>query len=236
MSSIKQLADEYETIAQEAQAERVTDLLVRAGLDRVQLDEVIAPESFGSLIAELRRVEANGHNPDRMVPSAVAARSLDKETDLAAAPRGRVSRLAEARSGGTHRRPRRRLIAGLIPDAIGPMSADMAQTLTELKELIEQRASALADTAASAHEPWVRALGPVPTDPRLRGAWKNALRTVAAFRDRHQIDGADPVGPTTDSHLQRLDRQRALTAIQLVHRHAASAPNGSVPSREGLGR
>jgi len=236
-SSIKQLADEYETIAQEAQAERVTNLLVRAGLDRAQLDEVIASETFGSLIAELRRVEANGHNPDRMVPSAVAAGGLDKEPDLAAALRGRVSRLAEARSGGTHRRPRRRLIAGLIPEAIGPMPVDMAQTLTELKELIDQRASALADTAASAHEPWVRALGPVPTDPRLRAAWKHALTIVAAYRDRHQIDGADPLGPATDSQLQRLDRQRALTAIQRARRDTASATKaGPVAGREGMGR
>jgi hypothetical protein len=236
-SSIKQLADEYETIAQEAQAERVTNLLVRAGLDRAQLDDVIASETFGSLIAELRRVEANGHNPDRMVPSAVAAGGLAKEPDLAAALRGRVSRLAEARSGGTHRRPRRRLIAGLIPEAIGPMPADMAQTLTELKELIEQRASALADAAASAHEPWVRALGPVPTDPRLRAAWRNAVTTVAAYRDRHQIDGPDPLGPATDSQLQRLDRQRALTAIQRTQREAAPTTSaGPASGREGMGR
>jgi len=236
-SSIRQLADEYETIAQEAQAERATDLLVRAGLDLVQRDEVIASESFGSLIAELRRVEANGHNPDRMVSSAVAAGGLDKETDLAAALRGRVDRLAEARSGGTHRRPRRRLIAGLIPEAIGPMPADMAQILMELKELIEQRAAALADTATSAHEPWVRAFGPVPTDPRLRAAWMNALTTVAAYRDRHQIDGADPLGPATDSKLQRLDRQRALTAIQRARRDTASATKaGPVAGREGMGR
>lgn len=236
-TSIRHLADQYETIAQEAQAERVTDLLTRAGLDRAQLDEVIASESFGSLIAELRRAEANGHDPERIVPAVVAAGGLDAEPELAPGLRRRVSRLAGARSGGTQRRARARLIAGLIPEAIGPMPADMAQTLNELKDLIEQRAIVLADAATSAHEPWTRALGPRPADSRRLAVWKQTLMIVAAYRDRYQVDGADPLGLTGDSQVQRLDRQRAAAALQRSRAETSpAAESRPTAGLDGMGR
>ena len=53
---------------------------------------------------------------------------------------------------------------GLIPEATGPMPADMRRTLTELADLIERRADALADQAVQERQPWVRRLGPVPAD------------------------------------------------------------------------
>lgn len=236
-TSIKHLVDQYETIAQEAQAERVADLLTRAGLNRTHLDDVIASESFGSLIAELRRAEANGHNPEQIVPAVVAAGSLDDEPEIAVGLRRRLNRLVGARSGGTQRRTSSQLIAGLIPEAVGPMPADMAQTLTELKDLIEQRATALADDAVSTHEPWTRALGPMPTDSRRRVAWKLALATLAVYRDCHQIDGADPLGPAGDSQVQRLDRQRAATALQRTRVGTKPTTEASHPARrEGMGR
>ncbi|GAB3597146.1 MobF family relaxase [Microbacterium tumbae] len=237
-TSIKHLADQYETIAQEAQAERVTDLLIRAGLDRAWLDDVIASESFGSLIAELRRAEANGHNAEQLISRVVAAGGTDQASDLAATLRNRVSRLAEMRSGGTRRRARSRLIAGLVPEAGGFMPADMAQALRELKELIERRVSALADAAITEQAPWTRSLGPQPRTLRERAAWRSCVATVAAYRDRYDIAGPQVLGSSPSTQLQRLDRERAAAAILRAQKMSREASPVESPgtSREGIER
>lgn len=99
------------------------------------------------------------------------------------------------RSGGTRPRRRPRYVAGLIPEAGGAMPADMSRTLTELRDLIEQRATTLAGQAVQAGQPWVQRLGPPPTDLAQRAAWEQQVRTIAAYRDRYGITGTDPPDP-----------------------------------------
>ena len=125
----------------------------------------------------------------------------------------RLAKLTTARSGGTRPR-RRRYIAGLLPEATGTMPGDMHNTLTELQELIEQRATTLAGQAVAEQQPWVRRLGPPPTEPARRAAWKQQVRTVAAYRDRHGITGIDTLGPEPASQGQQLDRRRAAAAVR----------------------
>jgi hypothetical protein len=52
------------------------------------------------------------------------------------------------------------------------MPADMRYSLTELADLIEQRATTLASQAIVEQQPWVRRLGSPPDDSGARAAWE----------------------------------------------------------------
>ena len=109
------------------------------------------------------------------------------------------------------------------------MPADMAQTLSGLSDLIEQRATALTSQVIQEGYPWVRRLGSTPTDLTRRAAWSQQLRTVAAYRDRYGISGSDPLGPAPSGQGQRLDYQRA----ELAARQAPTTGSDDVRRRHG---
>ncbi len=228
-SSIAQLAAEYETIAQTAQHQRFATAVAASGLDTDRATAVVCSESFGSLIAQLRRTEAEGHHPEQLLTRAVRAGGLDDAKDPAAVLAARLAKLTATRSRGTRPRRRPRYVAGLIPEATGAMPADMHRTLTELRDLIEQRATALASEALQEGQSWVRRLGPPPADPARRAAWEQQVRTIVAYRDRHEITGSDPLGPAPSSQGQRLDHQRADAAA----RRAKAAVSDQAGPRRG---
>ncbi|WP_188893451.1 MobF family relaxase [Microlunatus endophyticus] len=213
-SSIGQLAAEYETIAQAAQHQRFATAVATSGLADEQARAVVAGESFGALVAQLRRTEADGHQPEQLLSRAVRAGGLDDAKDPAAVLAARLAKLTAARTGGTRPRHRPRYIAGLIPEATGAMPTDMHRTLTELRHLIEQRAAVLVSQAVHEGRPWVRRLGPPPADPARRAEWEQQVRMIAANRDRYDITGSDPLGPAPSGQGQRLDYQRADTAAR----------------------
>lgn len=213
--SIAQLAAEYETIAQLAQHDRWAHLFAASGLTLEQVDAVLDSDAYPALSAELRHAEANHHDLDALLPRLIAARSLDDTEDIASVLHARVARATArpAGSGRTRRPPR--LIAGLIPHAAGAMTDELRQALNERRDLIEQRATALLDGALADHAPWTAQLGPMPTDPKKQAAWIKAARTVAAYRDRHQItDDQAPLGPEPQNTRQRIDAARARTALR----------------------
>ena len=228
-SSIAQLAAEYETIAQAAQRDRFAAAVASSDLADEQARVVVGGESFGSLVAQLRRTEAEGHQPDQLLSRVVLAGGLDDAYDPAAVLAARLAKLTAARSGGTRPRRRPRYVAGLIPEATGEMPADMHRTLTELRNLIEQRAAVLAGQAVREGQSWVRRLGPPPADPARRAAWEQHVRTIAAYRDRHGITGSDPLGPAPSGQGQRLDYQRADAAV----RRAQAAASDETRRRHG---
>ncbi len=219
-TSIGQLAAEYETIAQDAQHDRFAATLSSSSLDAEQVQAITRAESFGSLVAQLRRIEADGHEPDWSLARVLRAGGLDGAEDPAAVLQARLAKLTAARAGGTRPRRRARYLAGLIPQATGPMPAEMRRTLSELGDLIEQRTDALTEHAIQNNQPWVASLGPTPSDPSRRTAWQQQVRTVAAYRDRYRLSGADPLGQAPSSQGQRLDHQRATLA---AHRAQAAA-------------
>jgi hypothetical protein len=228
-SSIAQLAAEYETISQTAQHQRFAAAVANSGLADEHAKAVVGGESFGALIAQLRRTEAEGQQPEQLLSRAARAGGLDDAKDPAAVLAARLAKLTAARSGGTRPRRRPRYIAGLVPEATGAMPADIHRTLIELGELIEQRAAVLAGQAVQEGRSWVRRLGPPPTDAARRAAWEEQVRTIAAYRDRHHITGPDPLGPTPSGQGQKLDHQRADAAA----RRAQATASGQARRRQG---
>lgn len=211
--SIGQLAAEYETIAQEAQADRWHTLLAKSGLTVEQIADILASDAYGALSAELRNAEANHHNLGHLIPRLVQVRSFEDASDIASVLHARLARAISRPAGSGRTRKPPRLIAGLIPTADGPMDPGMRQALAERQTLIEQRATALLDTAIASGEPWTERLGPKPDEPREQAAWLASARTIVAYRDRYQITGNMPLGAPPAPIAQKIDVARARAAL-----------------------
>lgn len=216
--SIAQLAAEYETIAAAAQHDRWAALIATSGLTTDQAQAVIDFDAFGALTAELRRAEANHHHVDTLLPRLIQARGFADADDILSVIHHRLARATARPAGSGRTRQAPRLIAGLIPEATGPMTPDMQRALTERRHLIETRAKAVLDTALHTHEPWVTALGPLPAGERERQQWRRRAVVVAAYRDRRQITDSAPLGAQPEGTAQRIDRARAETALRTLTR------------------
>jgi len=121
----------------------------------------------------------------------------------------RLERVLAQRSSGSSRGSGRRLIAGLIPAAMGEMDAEMQRALDERAQLIEERASVLVDSALTSRESWIALLGRVPVDAARAGAWRQQARIVAAYRDRYGVLEDDALGAPATSANQRIDAAAA---------------------------
>ncbi|WP_104177044.1 hypothetical protein [Cryobacterium sp. Y50] len=143
----------------------------------------------------------------------VAARGFEDAQDIAAVLQARVATIVSRDTGAGRTRRTPRLVAGLIPRAIGPMDAAMHQALVQRADLIESRAAAVLDQALLAGEPWTRALGP-ESRGSADAAWHQSGCTVAAYRERYGITGAKPLGAVSDSTAQKLDAVRARAALE----------------------
>ncbi len=229
-ANIGQLAAEYESIAAAAQRERWANLVRTSGLTEEEAEDAIASPTFGALTAELRRAEANHHDINILLPRLVRARGFTDADDIAAVLHYRVSR-ATARPAGSGRAWKApRLIAGLIPEATGTMSAEFQQALTERRHLIETRADALLDTALDEKQTWTRALGAPPKDAKAAATWRRVARTVAAYRDRYAITDHTPLGPSAaENDAQKIDAARAKAALNRARSLARGA--GEEPQR-----
>jgi conjugative relaxase-like TrwC/TraI family protein len=214
--SIALLAAEYETIAAAAQHDRWTALVRSSGFSPGQAEQVINSPAFCVLAVELRRAEAHHLEVQSLLARAVAGHGMDEAQDVAAALCSRL-RTAVGRDARARRTPR--LIAGLIPKAIGPMTLEMRQALDERCVLIESRANAVLDEALLAGARWTLALGPVPRRQETT-SWREQARTVAAYRDRYAIVGTNALGAAPQTETQRRDAARARIALQAARRLA----------------
>lgn len=211
--SVAQLAAEYETIAQAAQDDRWTTLIRSSCLNPDEAEDTIRSDTFGALTAELRRAEANHHDVDALLPRLAAARGFGDADDIASVLHHRLARATTrpAGSGRTRRAPL--LIAGLIPEAAGPMTAEMYEALSERRELIRQRADAVLDKAVLERQDWAVSVGGEPAEADAAESWRRQARTVAAYRDRYNITGDEPFGAAPDSDAQKIDFARANAAL-----------------------
>lgn len=89
----------------------------------------------------------------------------------------------------------------------------------------------LAEKAVEGKAAWLKRLGTVPPTSAARRRWLHQVRTVAAYRDRYQVEGHTALGePKTEA--QKLDAARAEQAI----RHARSIADNAATTQEGRSR
>lgn len=217
-SSIRQLAAEYDTIAQTAQNERWINLLRQGGLDESAIDELVSADAYGVLTTELRRLDAEGHDIDVLLPRIIQAGRLENLDDLGSLLRYRIQRVTEHYTPSARRR---QLIAGLIPRATGRIDPKMQHALAEREQLITQRAEALARDAAADTGSWAGSIAPPHTDPRAAGDRLGLLAVIAAYRDRYGITTSSPLGTIPGSDAQRIDYERARAALATIQESGA---------------
>lgn len=233
--SIAQLGAEYETIAAAAQRDRWVALIESAGLTSADTSAVLDSDALGPLTAALRRAEADHHDVQQLFPALVRSRGFDGAADIAAVLLSRVERTI-ARGAAQRELGRRapRLIAGLIPEALGPMTTEMRGALDERKTLMEHRAQRLTESALARRDSWVAELGVEPHG-FARATWIRQARVVAAYRDRYAITGHRPLGGDPTSSAQERDAVRARRAIETARR-LASAASEQVSATRGRAR
>ncbi|MFE2773833.1 MobF family relaxase [Microbacterium resistens] len=236
--SVAQLAAEYETIAQAAQHDRWASLIRSSGLTPDEAEDTIRSDTFGALTAELRRAQANHHDVDALLPRLAKARGFGDADDIAAVLHHRFARATDRPAGSGRGRRAPRLIAGLIPEAVGPMTAEMQKALTERRELIRQRADAVLDQALREGEEWVVAIGKEPGVAEVAVSWRQQARAIAAYRDRYDITGNEPLGAAPDSDAQKIDAARASAALVRIKSNTQPTEETTPPSprRTGTGR
>ena len=237
-ANIGQLAAEYETIAAAAQRDRWALLVRAAGLTKDEAEDAITSPAFGALTAELRRAEANHHDIETLLPRLVRARGFTDADDIAAVLHYRVARATTRPAGSGRARKAPRLIAGLIPEATGTMSSEFRQALTERRDLIETRATALLNASLTEKQSWTRALGAPPKDAKTAATWRRLARTVAAYRDRYDITDHTPLGAPAEDDEQKIDAARAKAALDRARSLAQGAGEESQrrPEREPVRR
>lgn len=228
-ASIRQLAAEYETIAQSAQHDRWLGLLRTGGLDETVIDELVSSEVYGVLSTELRRLDAEGHDVDALLPQVIRPGSLDDVDDLGSLLRYRMQKVTSRFTPSTRRR---QLIAGIVPKATGHMDPEMQRALIEREKLITERAVALAHQAAGEGNSWAARALPSSAD-EISGDFLEWLTVVAAYRDRYGVTGPDPLGAVPDADAQRVDYERARAALVALRDAHDASPDSAAPSRRG---
>jgi hypothetical protein len=203
--SISALAAEYLTLARQAQAERWDALLDISGLTADQAAEVRESEAYGPLISAFQDAEARGLDITAAFPQLVQGRELGSAEDLAATLHGRADRWV--RASASRRQGASQFVAGIIPEALSVTDPDMERALGERAAAMNARARALAECAVTAGASWIRQLGAPPTDPVRREQWLREVSTVAAYRERWNVTGADPVGAKRSS-MERIGHEK----------------------------
>ncbi|MGO2933639.1 ATP-dependent DNA helicase [Microbacterium sp.] len=224
--SIEQLAAEYDTIAQEAGLQRWVNLLEAGGLTPETIDELIETDAFGILTTELRRLEADGHHIDDLLPRIIQAGGLDNTADLGSLLRYRLQRVTAVYPPSASRPAG--LIVGLVPRATGITDPAMRQTLDEREHLMQQRLDALTQQLLAHPAPWMSALDGI--DPEKRAS---TVRAVAAYRDRWGITAASPIGAIPLDDAQRIDYERAHAVLTTSTHNTEQPPSEPQQRRDG---
>lgn len=222
--SIAALARQYLTIAREAQAERWDALISRSGLTPQQFANAVESHAYGPLLAALRTAESRGLDVDSALPQLVRARPLDDAHDIASVLHERVDRWVAAANPG--RRVRDRSVAGLIARADGVTDPDLRRALDERAEAMERRAVALLERALRNGEAWIGARGEPPTDALLFAQWAREARTVAAYRELHNIRDETPAALTQAGSAIGIGEARAAVAAWQRARTIADEADG----------
>ncbi|MBL3686214.1 conjugal transfer protein [Leucobacter zeae] len=207
--SLEQLAAEYDTIAQAAGQERWIRLLETGGLTPETIDELVETDAFGILTTELRRLEADGHHIDDLLPRIIHAGGLDDVQDLGSLLRYRLHRITTTYPPSARRAAGR--IAGLVPRATGITDPDMRQALQEREQLMEERLDALVQQHLTQPPSWAAELDGLTPEARAV-----VVRAVAAYRDRWGITASSPLGTIPLDDAQRIDYERVQARLSAM--------------------
>ncbi|MER7243088.1 MobF family relaxase [Kribbella sp. NPDC000426] len=185
-----------------------------------------ASAAYGALVAELRRAEAVGFNPTKVLQHAVRQSALHDAVDLAAVLHGRVERLVNRSLQRTGRQSV--LIAGLIIPAGNVSDPSLVAPLREIESQISARADYLANQAAVQATEWYAEL--IQQVPQSTDGFRSLVRDIASYREFYSVRGRPILGarPSHDAALQRT-RYIDLARRATIYRQASTLNDRSEP-------
>jgi conjugative relaxase-like TrwC/TraI family protein len=212
--SIRQLADEADAIAGYAHDLAAGELLLTVLGDTPAVRRMLDDEHFPDLVLAIRHAHSKGVDLHRELPVIIGTRRPESVTAqiLATAIHTHL-RIHPGTQGSA-------LVAGIIVDATAGLSdPELVDAIRTRYELIEQRADQLADHAINSGEPWTRAIPESIPDDRRHAV----VRVVAAYRERWDTSGPDPLGrrPDQSAHSSQHAEHRRLT--EMVHQLAVDS-------------
>jgi conjugative relaxase-like TrwC/TraI family protein len=215
--SIRQMADEADTIAAYAHEIAAAELLLTVLGDKPTTRTLLDDNDFPDLVHAIRHAHTAGVDIANELPRIVHTRPFETMT----AKNLGTTIHTDVRSRPGHRRPE--LVAGIIADAtIGLSDPQMLHALRKRYQLIEQRADFIADAAIESGTAWTKAIMQVPTSDPL-----SMVRMIATYRERWDISGDAPLGSRPDQFADRrhhADHQRLLAILnQAVKRPMVTA-------------
>lgn len=109
------------------------------------------------------------------------------------------------------------------PNSIEP---DVREWAARQADLIAGRVDFLTHEAADGRARWSPALPAAPDvdDPDARGRWLGLAATIAAYRDRWDVQGSDPLGATIPAGRQGRERAAAAVALEQLHQTQPRTP------------
>lgn len=225
----------HEHLCQLDAKKRYQPAIAVSGLDPADQAALQASSAYGPLIAELRGAENAGLSITDVLHRAVNQSALTTADDLAAVIHHRVRRLAtrSLQKAGCH--PAQ--IVGLLIPATHVSDPTLIAPLRELESQIVERANWLVDELSANPPDWYRDLrraASTTPDPDL----SELIREIAAYRERHQIQGRSILGDAPpanalEQHRQHLRLMNMLAGFsaEAAQRSAAGAGFADVPTQ-----
>ena len=202
-TSIQQLAAEYETISAAAGAELWHQRLRELGISSTLVDQMTGSTAWPSMVALLRRCDAEQLPIEAHLPALVAERGFADAADPASVLHYRLGKWMH--STAPEPQPVERIVGLVARTTTTDLPAEVIDALDEREAAMTARAAQLVDEALATEGTW---LGPrTSLDPHER----EAALTVAAYRDRHGVPdterrplgGSIPSGSTARSEWAR---------------------------------
>lgn len=214
--SIRQLTLEYETLAAHVARERYGAILESELGPAIHAD-LSDDGGYDALISLMRTADSRGVAVGGLVRMTYNERSLHSAVDAASVLHHRLTNClavaADAASNGERR------IVGIV-DAIESPDPDIQRALDDREAAILCRAELVLDSAHERGEAWAAGLS-----ASGRSTEKESALIVAAYRDRWQIAGTNPLGASQPtSTRQRRDIARAQSALASRVRSDETAP------------
>lgn len=239
--SLARLVPIRDSLLADADTRRWTRALPTAGLTPDQVRHVQASPAAGALYTALRKVEADGHNPVRVLRGVLAARPTADADDLASVLHQRVTDWHQDQPPPQQTAdPASRALRAL---RVTPAPIDRADpagpVLAEIDDAIRNRIQNLTLEQVDVRPAWMAPLGEPPTDnPDDTARWRQAVATLAAYRDLHQLADTQPVDTGADpgtrdrigDQQHRLARHAQRTATRLGRHGPTRTPDRS-PTR-----
>jgi conjugative relaxase-like TrwC/TraI family protein len=172
--------------------------VVRTVAGRAVADNLAADPAMPALAAHLEALAAAGYDPVQVLTAVASERELATARDTAAVLAWRIDQAfgelqpdpSVALSPGQ---------AGTYTQRAPTADGDTGTAVRQVAAICDTRIDALAHQAADRQPAWSTALGPYPGDEPGRRQWIGRAAIVAAYRDRYQITGDQPIGPEPPS-------------------------------------